>query len=39
MTFLDIHAIQTLPYSNINRDDLGSPKTVVYGGRERTRRF
>lgn len=37
MTFVDIHAIQTLPYSNINRDDLGSPKTVVYGGKERTR--
>ena len=37
MTYLDIHAIQTLPYSNINRDDLGSPKTVVYGGKERTR--
>src|SRR5690606_4615750 len=37
MTYLDIHAIQTLPYSNINRDDLGSPKTLVYGGKERTR--
>ncbi|MFW6641020.1 type I-E CRISPR-associated protein Cas7/Cse4/CasC [Nocardiopsis algeriensis] len=35
--FLDIHVLQTLPYSNVNRDDLGSPKTVVYGGTERTR--
>ena len=30
--FLDIHAIQTLPPSNANRDDTGSPKTAVYGG-------
>ena len=35
--FLDVHVLHTLPYSNVNRDDLGSPKTVVYGGRERTR--
>ncbi|GAA3729705.1 CRISPR system Cascade subunit CasC [Spinactinospora alkalitolerans] len=35
--YLDVHVLQTLPYSNINRDDLGSPKTVVYGGKERTR--
>ncbi|RCV51382.1 type I-E CRISPR-associated protein Cas7/Cse4/CasC [Marinitenerispora sediminis] len=35
--YLDIHALQTLPYSNINRDDIGLPKTVEYGGYERTR--
>ncbi|MGW5879692.1 type I-E CRISPR-associated protein Cas7/Cse4/CasC [Nocardiopsis terrae] len=35
--FLDVHVLQTLPYSNVNRDDLGSPKSVVYGGAERTR--
>ncbi|GGO81326.1 type I-E CRISPR-associated protein Cas7/Cse4/CasC [Nonomuraea cavernae] len=35
--FIDIHLLQTLPYSNINRDDLGSPKNVVYGGVSRTR--
>lgn len=35
--FLDIHITQTLPYSNVNRDDLGSPKTVTYGGSTRTR--
>ncbi|GAA1748939.1 type I-E CRISPR-associated protein Cas7/Cse4/CasC [Streptomonospora arabica] len=35
--YLDIHALQTLPYSNVNRDDLGLPKVVEYGGRERTR--
>jgi CRISPR system Cascade subunit CasC len=35
--FLDVHVLQTLPYSNVNRDDLGSPKTLVYGGAERTR--
>ncbi|MBB6000057.1 type I-E CRISPR-associated protein Cas7/Cse4/CasC [Streptomonospora salina] len=35
--YIDIHALQTLPYSNLNRDDLGSPKTLVLGGAERTR--
>lgn len=35
--FLDIHAIQTLPPSNINRDDTGSPKTAQYGGVRRSR--
>ncbi|MEU9707100.1 type I-E CRISPR-associated protein Cas7/Cse4/CasC [Streptomyces sp. NPDC047967] len=35
--FLDIHILQTLPYSNVNRDDLGSPKTVTFGGTTRTR--
>ncbi|MCD4556949.1 type I-E CRISPR-associated protein Cas7/Cse4/CasC [Schaalia sp. lx-100] len=29
---LDIHALQTLPPSNINRDDTGAPKTALYGG-------
>ena len=35
--FVDIHALQTVPYANLNRDDLGSPKTVIYGGTERIR--
>ena len=35
--YLDIHAIQTLPPSNINRDDAGSPKTAQYGGVRRAR--
>ncbi len=35
--FLDIHAIQTLPPSNVNRDDAGSPKTAQYGGVRRAR--
>ena len=35
--YIDIHALQTLPYSNLNRDDLGSPKTMSFGGAERTR--
>ncbi|MCI6041983.1 type I-E CRISPR-associated protein Cas7/Cse4/CasC [bacterium] len=35
--YLDIHAIQTLPPSNANRDDTGSPKTAVYGGVTRAR--
>jgi CRISPR system Cascade subunit CasC len=35
--FLDLHVVQTLPYSNVNRDDLGSPKTLTFGGTTRTR--
>ncbi|HHY09202.1 MAG TPA: type I-E CRISPR-associated protein Cas7/Cse4/CasC [Firmicutes bacterium] len=35
--FLDVHAIQTVPPSNINRDDTGSPKTAQYGGVTRAR--
>lgn len=35
--FIDIHAIQTLPPSCVNRDDTGSPKTAVYGGVRRSR--
>lgn len=35
--YLDIHAIQTVPPSCVNRDDTGSPKTAVYGGVERAR--
>ena len=35
--YVDVHALQTLPYANVNRDDLGAPKTLIYGGTERTR--
>lgn len=35
--FVDIHAIQTVPPSNINRDDTGRPKTAQYGGVTRAR--
>jgi CRISPR system Cascade subunit CasC len=36
-TIVDIHIIQTVPPSNLNRDDTGSPKTAVYGGKRRAR--
>ncbi|MCN9240669.1 type I-E CRISPR-associated protein Cas7/Cse4/CasC [Streptomyces sp. RY43-2] len=35
--FLDLHALQTVPPSNLNRDDTGAPKTAVYGGVPRAR--
>lgn len=35
--FVDIHAIQTVPPSCINRDDTGSPKSAIYGGVHRHR--
>lgn len=36
-TYVEIHAIQTVPPSNINRDDTGAPKTATYGGVTRAR--
>lgn len=36
-TILDIHVIQTVPPSNVNRDDTGSPKTAIFGGVPRAR--
>ena len=35
--YVDFHVLQTLPPSNVNRDDMGSPKTAVYGGVTRAR--
>ncbi|MEU7890631.1 type I-E CRISPR-associated protein Cas7/Cse4/CasC [Microbispora bryophytorum] len=35
--YLDVHVLQTVPFANLNRDDLGSPKSLVYGGVMRTR--
>ncbi|WP_345605031.1 type I-E CRISPR-associated protein Cas7/Cse4/CasC [Pseudonocardia adelaidensis] len=36
-TIVDIHVLQTVPPSNLNRDDTGSPKTARYGGVVRAR--
>ncbi|ASU80754.1 type I-E CRISPR-associated protein Cas7/Cse4/CasC [Actinopolyspora erythraea] len=36
-TMIDIHVLQTVPPSNLNRDDTESPKTAVYGGVRRSR--
>lgn len=36
-TILDIHILQTVPPSNLNRDDTGAPKTALYGGVRRAR--
>ncbi|WP_340682546.1 type I-E CRISPR-associated protein Cas7/Cse4/CasC [Amycolatopsis coloradensis] len=36
-TLIDIHILQTVPPSNINRDDTGAPKSAVYGGVRRAR--
>lgn len=35
--FIDIHALQTLPPNNLNRDDTGAPKTATFGGVPRQR--
>ncbi|MBA4084674.1 MAG: type I-E CRISPR-associated protein Cas7/Cse4/CasC [Kytococcus sp.] len=36
-TFIDVHVLQTLPPSNVNRDDTGAPKTAFFGGTRRAR--
>ncbi len=36
-TIIEVHALQTVPPSNVNRDDTGSPKTAVFGGVRRAR--
>lgn len=35
--FLDVHVLHSVPFSNLNRDNLGTPKQVVYGGTTRAR--
>jgi CRISPR system Cascade subunit CasC len=35
--YIDIHILQTVPPSNLNRDDTGNPKTAIYGGVRRAR--
>lgn len=36
-TIVEMHILQTMPPSNLNRDDTGSPKKAVYGGVTRAR--
>lgn len=35
--FLDAHILHAVPYSNLNRDNLGTPKQMIYGGAARAR--
>ncbi|WP_326696274.1 type I-E CRISPR-associated protein Cas7/Cse4/CasC [Streptomyces sp. NBC_01754] len=35
--FVDVHVLQTVPPSNLNRDDAGAPKEATYGGVRRPR--
>lgn len=35
--YIDMNVLQTVPSSNINRDDTGAPKTALYGGVTRAR--
>ena len=35
--YVDLHVLQTVPPSCVNRDDTGSPKTARYGGVTRAR--
>ena len=35
--FLQLHVLTSYPAVNLNRDDAGRPKTLVYGGAERLR--
>lgn len=35
--YIDINVLQTVPASNLNRDETGAPKTAIYGGVTRAR--
>lgn len=35
--YLDLHVLQTVPPSCVNRDDTGTPKNAIYGGVPRAR--
>src|SRR3974390_796713 len=37
MKHLELHIIQSIPVSCLNRDDLNSPKTAIFGGVQRAR--
>lgn len=37
MRHLELHIIQSVPVACLNRDDLNSPKTAVFGGVQRAR--
>lgn len=37
MKHLELHIIQSVPVSCLNRDDLNSPKTAIFGGIQRAR--
>ena len=37
MRHLELHILQSVPVACLNRDDLGSPKTAVFGGVQRSR--
>lgn len=36
-TIVEVHALQNVPPSNLNRDDTGAPKSAIYGGVPRAR--
>lgn len=36
-TFIQLHVLTNYPPSNLNRDDLGRPKTAIMGGQQRLR--
>ena len=36
-TMIEIHALQNVAPSNLNRDDTGAPKDAIFGGTRRAR--
>ena len=37
MNLIELHIVQSFPVTCLNRDDLGSPKSAIFGGVERAR--
>src|SRR5690606_19760018 len=37
LMLIELHLLQSFPVSNLNRDDVGQPKTATFGGHVRAR--
>src|SRR3954447_14833176 len=37
MKLIELHILQSFPVSCLNRDDVGAPKTAIFGGANRAR--
>lgn len=37
MKIIELHILQSYPVSCLNRDDVGSPKSAIFGGHQRAR--
>ena len=39
MYLIELHILQSFPVTCLNRDDVGAPKSAIFGGVQRARTF